>query len=97
MTLTKETTMIHSPNSTQINPRPGTFRSGVVRKNIARAMVGRTVNLLVNAQTVAHGVVSGVLTEAGMPKLVVDGMRYDLNQILTATPSSFDPQPQLER
>jgi hypothetical protein len=79
-----------------LNPTKGALgrsptRFGGVRKNIARAMVGRTVDLLVDAQTVAHGVVTGVLTEAGMPKLVVDGMSYDLNQILTATPASFDP------
>ena len=77
------------------NPTPsalsrGPARFGAVRKNIARAMIGRTVDLLVDAQTIAHGVVTGVLTEAGMPKLVVGGMSYDLNQILTATPASFD-------
>ena len=77
------------------NPAAGTFRRGRnrfggVRRNIARGMIGRTVDLLVDAQTVAHGVVTGVMTEAGMPKLVVDGMNYDLNQILTATPATFD-------
>ena len=63
----------------------------VVRKHLARALVGQAVDLLVDAHTIVHGVVTGVMTEAGMPKLVVAGTRYDLNQILTATPASFDP------
>jgi hypothetical protein len=82
--------MVCSLNPARSTFRRGTTRFNAVRKNIARAMVGRSVDLFVDAQTVAHGVVTGVLTEAGMPKLVVDGMRYDLNQILTATPASFD-------
>ena len=64
----------------------------VVRKHIARALVGQTVDLLVDAQTIVHGVVTGVMTEAGTPKLVVDGTNYDLNQILTAMPASLDQQ-----
>lgn len=66
----------------------------VVRRHIAQAMVGRAVDLLVDAETIVHGVVTGVLIEAGSTKLVVGGTRYDLNQILTATPVSFDQQPQ---
>ena len=82
--------MIRSLNPAAGTLRRGRDRFGVVRKHIARAMIGQTVDLLVDARTVAHGVVTGVMTEAGMPKLVVDGMHYDLNQILTATPASFD-------
>ena len=80
--------MIHSFNS-----KTGTRdKCRVVRKHIARALVGQTVDLLVDAQTIVHGIVTGVMTEAGTPKLVVDGMRYDLNQILTAMPASLDQQ-----
>ncbi len=64
----------------------------VVRKHLVRALVGQTVDLLVDAHTIVHGVVTGVTTEAGTPKLVVDGTGYDLNQILTATPATFDQQ-----
>jgi hypothetical protein len=53
-------------------------------------MVGRAVDLLVDAQHITHGVVTGVLNEAGTPKLVVDGHRYDLKQILTVAPASFN-------
>lgn len=58
--------------------------------NLARSMIGRTVDLLVDAKTITHGVVIGVFTEAGMPKLVVDGMIYDPHQVLTVTPASFN-------
>jgi hypothetical protein len=53
-------------------------------------MIGCAVDLLVDATHIAHGVVTGVLTEAGKPKLVVDGHRYDLNQILTVAPAAFN-------
>jgi hypothetical protein len=63
----------------------------VIRKKMARSMVGRTVDLLADARTIAHGVVSGVLVVDGIPKLVVDGMRYNLNQILTVSPQRLNP------
>ena len=63
---------------------------GVIRSHIAEAMVGRAVDLMVDAQHITHGVVAGVLTEAGTPKLVVDGHRYDLKQILTVAPATFN-------
>lgn len=66
----------------------------LVRKHLAKAMIGRTVDLLVDAQTIVHGIVTGVLNDSGTPKLVVGGHGYDLSQILTATPASFDSQPQ---
>jgi hypothetical protein len=50
------------------------------------------VDLLVDAHTIVHGVVTAVLTEAGAPKLVVGGTGYDLSQILTAIPASLDQQ-----
>ena len=79
------------------NTKTGTRdKCRVVRKHIARSLVGQTVDLLVDAHTIVHGVVTGVMTEAGTPKLVVDGTGYDLNQILTAMPAALDQtlQPQ---
>jgi hypothetical protein len=64
-------------------------RCRAVRKHIAKALVGQTVDLLVDAHTIVHGVVTGVMNEAGASKLVVDGTGYDLNQILTAMPASL--------
>jgi hypothetical protein len=63
---------------------------GLIRAHIAEHMIGCAVDLLVDATHIAHGVVTGVLTEAGKPKLVVDGHRYDLNQILTVAPAAFN-------
>ena len=86
----------------------------VVRKHMAKALIGRAVDLLVecavrSAQcqvpgapetshpaprttTIVHGVVTDVMTEAGTPKLIVGGTRYDLSQILTTMPASLDLQ-----
>lgn len=82
--------MLHSSNT-----RTGTRDKGrVVRRHLARALVGHTVDLLVDTHTIVHGVVTGVMTEAGTPKLVVGGTSYDLNQILTAMPAVLDQSPQ---
>ena len=61
----------------------------VLGNNIARSMIGRTVDLLVDAKTIVHGVVIGVFTEAGTPKLVVGGRAYDSHQVLMVTPNSL--------
>jgi hypothetical protein len=58
----------------------------VVSLNMAQALVGRTVDLLVGTKKVAHGIVTGVLTEAGKPRIVVGRSSYDMSQILTITP-----------
>jgi hypothetical protein len=58
---------------------------GPIRKNLAKAMVGSTVNLLADSRTVAHGIVTGVAIVAGNPKIVVNGRTYDMNQVVTAT------------
>jgi hypothetical protein len=60
--------------------------TGICNK-IARSMIGRTVKLLGDAKTITHGVVVGVFTEAGRPKLVVGGTIYDPSQVLTVTPT----------
>jgi hypothetical protein len=59
---------------------------GTIRDHIARATIGSTVDLLVGTQTVIHGVVTGVFSDAGTPKIVVGGMLYDPKQILTVAP-----------
>ena len=68
----------------------------VVRKHLARALIGQAVDLLVDAQTIVHGVVTDVMTEGGKPKLVVDGTGYDLHQIVTAMPAALDQQLQFQ-
>ena len=58
---------------------------GEIRKDIASAMIGRTVSLLADAKTIARGMVAGVMVEAGMPKVVVNGHSYELGRVLTVT------------
>jgi hypothetical protein len=70
--------------------RPKPFLSGLrrIRKNIAQSMVGRQVDLLVNSDQTARGIVDAIQVEAGEPKLVVAGMCYGLSQVLTVTPAA---------
>jgi len=63
-----------------------------IRSKMARAMIGQAVDLVADPKTIAHGVVSDVLLEAGMPKVVVDGTHYSLSQILTVTPPRLNTQ-----
>ncbi|MBP9901349.1 MAG: hypothetical protein IT579_17540 [Verrucomicrobia subdivision 3 bacterium] len=51
-------------------------------------MIGRSVDLLVDAKSIVHGVVRGVFTEAGRPKLVVGDTIYDPHQVLIVTPTT---------
>ena len=84
--------MMRSPNS-KASPRD---KSRAVRKHLARALIGQTVDLLVDAHTIVHGVVTGVMTEGGTPKLVVQGNGYDLNQMVTAMPATLVQQLELQ-
>ena len=61
-----------------------------IRSHMAEHMIGNTVDLLTGSQKILHGIVTGVLTEAGKPQIVVNGRRYDLNQILTVQPATFN-------
>jgi hypothetical protein len=58
-----------------------------VRRKLASALIGSTVDLLADSQTIAHGIVAGVRMVAGTPKIVVNGQLYDMDQVLT----SLDP------
>lgn len=57
----------------------------------ANALLGQTVGLQVNEDTVAAGVVSAVQIVAGTPKIVVGGTSYDLGQVITITPTPINP------
>jgi hypothetical protein len=81
--------MDHSFSPVQTNSESAATGFGSMRLHLAESLVGQTVELFVDATTIAHGIVAGVLTEMGIPKLVVGGTCYDLNQILTATPASL--------
>ena len=60
-----------------------------IRKSLAKAMVGSTVDLLADSHTIAHGIVTGVFVTAGTPKIIVNGRTYDISQVVTATAGSI--------
>ncbi len=74
----------HRPSMAHFKPRLGS-----VRKKLAHAMVGSTVDLLADSQTIAHGIVTGVFIAGGAPKIIVNGQTYDMSQVLTATAASI--------
>lgn len=53
-------------------------------------MIGKSVNLMADAETIVRGMVAGVMVETGTPKVVVNGQSYGLNQILTVCPASLN-------
>jgi hypothetical protein len=59
----------------------------------ANALLGRTVALQADAETMVAGVVDAVQIEAGTPKLVVNGQSYDLSQLVSVTPTTAPPSP----
>ena len=62
---------------------------GGVRQRIAKALLGQAVSLMVNPKKITQGIVTNVLIEADIPEIVVEGMRYKFNQILTACPAAL--------
>lgn len=78
--------MMHSNTHTGASLPRRQFSPNIVSLNMANALVGRTVDVLAGTKKVTHGVVSGVLTEAGKPRIVVGKSSYDMRQILTISP-----------
>ena len=68
----------------------GNARAQTIPNHLAQALIGQTVSLLDHAHRIARGVVAGVITETGRPKLIVDRVEYDLNQVLSVTPPAFN-------
>jgi hypothetical protein len=79
--------MMHTHTQTAATLPRRQFTPNVLSFNLANALVGRTVDLLIGTKKVTHGVVTGVLTEAGKPRIVVGRTSYDVRQILTITPA----------
>jgi hypothetical protein len=69
---------------------PTEYELRSIRGKIARAMVGRSAALLATTRRITHGVITAVLTDAGAPKLIVNGASYDLNQVLAVYPNSLN-------
>jgi hypothetical protein len=62
----------------------------VISSHVASSLLGKEVSVQTLSHELAHGVVAGVVVESGRPKIIVDGMRYDLSQVLTATPLALN-------
>jgi hypothetical protein len=78
------------PRDLTESPAAGRSEINSIRRGMASHLIGCTVDMLADAQTITHGVVTGLLNDAGVDKLVVGGVPYDLSQLLTATPASFN-------
>lgn len=59
----------------------------------ANTMLGNTVSLQVDSKTIASGVVQSVQITGGVPQIVVNNTAYDLDQVLTITPTSSNGTP----
>jgi hypothetical protein len=81
--------MFRTLNPGRTSASPLQPKLGTVRRKLARAMVGSTVDLLADGHTIAHGIVTGVFLTPGTPKIIVNGHTYDMSQVLTATPASI--------
>jgi hypothetical protein len=66
---------------------PRQFEPSNLGLHIAQAMIGRSVELKSGSKKITHGIVSGVLEEAGKPRIVVGRHTYDMSQILAVTPA----------
>jgi hypothetical protein len=79
--------MMHSNTHTGATLPRRQFAPTIVSVNMANSMVGRSVDISIGTKRITHGVVTGVLTEAGKPRIVVGRASYDLRQILTISPA----------
>jgi hypothetical protein len=62
------------------------FMPNVLSVSMGKPARGQSVDILVS-EKVTSAVVTGVLTEAGKPRIVVGRASADLRQILTITPA----------
>lgn len=62
----------------------------------ANSLLGRTVEIQIDESTMTRGLVTAVHVEAGTPKVEVDGRTYDLGQVLTISPTPFNPNANAE-
>ncbi len=56
---------------------------------MARALIGQSVSLRAPSKSIVHGRVIDVQMDFGVPRLLVAGAAYDLDQVLTSTPAIF--------
>ncbi|HLH53395.1 MAG TPA: flagellar hook capping FlgD N-terminal domain-containing protein [Verrucomicrobiae bacterium] len=59
----------------------------------ANSFIGRTVTLAAHDGSTPTGIVTSVQMVSGVPKVVVNGSLYDLNQVLSISAQAVAPQP----
>lgn len=57
----------------------------------ANSLIGNTVTIKVDSQTVDSGVVSGVSLMSGKPQILVNGTLYDVSQVMSVAPTPVTP------
>lgn len=62
--------------------------SGSLAMMQANSLVGSTVELQIDSQTTASGVVDGVVMQNGTPFIVVNGSPFDLSQVVAVVPTT---------
>jgi flagellar basal-body rod modification protein FlgD len=65
-----------------------TNMSGSLSMMQANSLVGSTVNLQIDSNTTASGVVQGVVMTNGSPEILVNGTTYPMSQITSVEPPS---------
>jgi flagellar basal-body rod modification protein FlgD len=63
-----------------------TNMSGSLSMMQANSLVGSTVNLQIDSNTTASGVVQGVVMTNGSPEILVNGTTYPMSQITSVEP-----------
>lgn len=56
----------------------------------ANALIGRVVELQDDQGVLTSGIVSGVVVEAGTPKLFVEGRAWELSRVLSIAPAAVN-------
>lgn len=79
--------MTHSSTHTAASLPRRQFAPNIVSINLANSLVGRSVDVSAGNHKITHGVVAGVIEEAGKPRIIVGRATYDLSQVLTITPA----------
>ena len=65
------------------------FRPTPVTRRIAKSMLGRVVTVRVDAERVMEGVVTEVKMNKAKPTVLISGLEFGLDQILTAAPADI--------
>jgi flagellar basal-body rod modification protein FlgD len=65
--------------------------SGSLAMLQANSLIGSTVSLQVDSQTTTSGEVQGVVMQNGAPQVIVNGLLYGLNQVLSVIPTVTAP------